>query len=299
MPIRTFTPPHPTDLRRAVAPVQRGRGDPCVRFAPDGIWRATRTPHGPGTLHLRRLGGAVQAEAWGPGAEWVLDRAPELIGCHDTADGFDPSPHPLVRELARRSPGLRIGRTGAVTEAAVPTICEQKVTGFEARRSWRQIVRRYGEPAPGPADLWVPPSGDTLAGVGYHDLHVLGVERKRADTVRRLAAQSARLDAMGDGPPDALTARLTAIAGVGTWSAAEVAAVALGDPDAVSVGDYHLPRIVCFAVAGELDGTDERMLELLAPFAGHRGRVIRLLMGAGRGPARRGPRRSPREIAAI
>ena len=91
--------------------------------------------------------------------------------------------------------------------------------------------------------------------------------------------------------------RLTAVTGVGPWTAAEVSAVAFGDADAVSVGDYHLPSLVSWALAGERKGTDERMLELLAPFSGHRGRVIRLLAAGGAGPPRRGPRMAPRDIA--
>ncbi len=179
-------------------------------------------------------------------------------------------------------------------EAAVPSICEQKVTGFEAHRSWRQLVRTYGQQAPGPVELWIPPSGDTLAGVPYYDLHVLGLERKRADTVRRVAAQAHRLDALADGSPGrADRPPHQPCVASDVWTAAEVAMVALGDPDAVSVGDYHLPTMVCQALADEPDGTDERMLELLEPFRGHRGRVARLVMLEGHPRVRRAPAYSP------
>jgi 3-methyladenine DNA glycosylase/8-oxoguanine DNA glycosylase len=77
---------------------------------------------------------------------------------------------------------------------------------------------------------------------------------------------------------------------------AEVARVALGDADAVSVGDYHVPSIVAWALAGERDGSDERMLELLEPFRPHRGRVQRLLEEAHIRPPARGPRMQARAI---
>ena len=94
-------------------------------------------------------------------------------------------------------------------------------------------------------------------------------------------------------------ARLLAFPGIGPWSAAEVANVALGDPDAVSVGDYHLKNQVSWALAGEPRGTDERMLELLEPWRGHRGRVLRLIgIGAGHAP-RFGPRMPTRSFARI
>ena len=70
-----------------------------------------------------------------------------------------------------------------------------------------------------------------------------------------------------------------------------------GRPDAVLLGDLHVPHTVCHALAGEDRGSDERMLELLAPWAGHRGRVVRLVTGAGRGAPRRGPRYTPIPIA--
>ena len=67
-----------------------------------------------------------------------------------------------------------------------------------------------------------------------------------------------------------------AVPGIGPWTAAEVGVRALGDADAVSVGDFHLPNLVAFALAGEPRGTDARMLELLEPYRGQRARVVRL-----------------------
>jgi 3-methyladenine DNA glycosylase/8-oxoguanine DNA glycosylase len=194
---------------------------------------------------------------------------------------------------------LRIGRTGAVAEALVPTILEQKVAGMEARRSWRALVRRLGEPAPGPAPagLTVPPAPARLAATPSWVFHRCGVERGRADTIRRAMARAARVEEVADVPLDDAYRRLRALPGVGPWSAAEVGLVALGDADAVSVGDYHLPSQVAWALAGERTGTDERMLELLEPYRGHRGRVLRLLTVAAVGPPRRAPRMSLRSFA--
>ncbi len=298
MHTRTLVPQRPIDLVLSLGPVRRGRGDPCTRFAADGVWRATRTPDGPGTVHLRAVAGRIEAEAWGPGAAWLLDAAPTLVGDHDRAEGFEPH-HRIVARLHHHMGGLRMARTGAVVEALLPSICEQKVTSVEARRAWHEVVRRWGSPAPGPAPLLLPPEPSVLAGVAYPSFHELGIERRRAETIRRACAQAGRLDALADADPIAVAARLTAVAGVGPWTAAEVGIVALGDADAVSVGDYHLPHQVCFGLAGERRGSDERMLELLEPYRGHRGRVLRLLVAGGVGPPRRGPRMPLRSIAAI
>jgi 3-methyladenine DNA glycosylase/8-oxoguanine DNA glycosylase len=108
--------------------------------------------------------------------------------------------------------------------------------------------------------------------------HRFGVERRRAEILRRLGIVAARLEeAVGLGL-DAAYARFRAIPGVGPWTAGYVAMLALGDCDAVFVGDLHLPHLVSSALAGERRGSDERMLELLEPYRGHRARVVRLLL---------------------
>jgi 3-methyladenine DNA glycosylase/8-oxoguanine DNA glycosylase len=84
--------------------------------------------------------------------------------------------------------------------------------------------------------------------------------------------------------------------GVGPWSVAEVARIGLGDADAVSVGDFHVPNLVAWALAREPRGTDERMLALLQPYRPFRG-LTQLLLEAGgaRAPAF-GPRMEARTI---
>jgi 3-methyladenine DNA glycosylase/8-oxoguanine DNA glycosylase len=272
-----------------------GGGDPTIRFAADGVWRATHTPDGPGTIHLPA--NTAPAEAWGPGADWLLARAPAMTGALDSLDGFDPSVHPVVARLARRMPTVRLPRTERVLDALVPAILEQKVTGREARQAWRGLVRLLDEPAPGPVPLLLTPSASRLVEVPSYVFHRLGVERRRAETIHRCARVAHRLEEATHLGTEVLDQRLRSIPGVGVWTSAEVRLVALGDADAVSVGDYHLPNAVAFALAGEPRGDDDRMLELLAPFVGHRGRVVRLIEGAGITAPRRGPRLRARHIA--
>ena len=292
----------PLDLRRTLTPLRHGAFDPTVRIGPDGVWRVTRTSNGPASVHLTAGGDGVRARAWGPGAAEALDAVPDLVGVHDDRSGFEPDHHPVVAALDRRLGGIRIPRSRAVLEALVPIVLEQKVTGVEAKRSYRALVRGLGEPAPGPAGLaglLVPPLADRLAATPSYGFHPFGVERKRADTIRRAAAVAPALERLVGLAPAAARRRLCAVPGVGPWTAAEVALVALGDTDAVPVGDYHLPHQVAWALAGEARADDARMLELLQPFAGHRGRVVRLLVAAGITAPRFGPRAPLRSIAGI
>jgi 3-methyladenine DNA glycosylase/8-oxoguanine DNA glycosylase len=299
MPRRTITLDSPLDLRRTLAIHARGPGDPMMRLAGNEAIRATRTIDGPATIRLVACDRRLEAEAWGPGADRALDAVPALVGLDDDRSGWEPERHPLIRELDRRNRGVRLGRSEAVIEALVPAILEQKVTGREAWRGLRGIVRRWGEPAPGPFDLRLLPVPAALAAVSYFELHPLGIERRRADLVRRVADRANRFEEIVTmARPDAY-ARLTALPGIGPWTAAEVALRALGDPDAVSVGDFHLPNVVAFALTGEARADDRRMLELLAPWRGQRARVIRLLELSGVRPPAFGPRYAARSIAAI
>jgi 3-methyladenine DNA glycosylase/8-oxoguanine DNA glycosylase len=303
VPVRTIHLEAPLDLRFVLGPQARGRGDPAGRLTGLSATRATRTVDGPATLLVEIRGTRLEAEAWGPGAERVLEGLPALLGLLDDPAGFDPSPHPLVAELARRRPWLRLGWTGAVFEALLPAILEQKVTGREAATAFRDLTRRYGEPGPGPVAaaqrLWLQPAPEVLAALPYYAYHPFGVEQRRAETVRRVARDAQRLEALAVLPGSraevgtAAAAALTRYTGIGAWTAAEVTLRALGDPDAVSVGDFHLKNLVAFALAREPRGTDERMLELLAPWQGHRARVIRLLEASGIEAPRYGPRYSP------
>jgi 3-methyladenine DNA glycosylase/8-oxoguanine DNA glycosylase len=298
MATRNLDLERPLDLVRTVGPLAHGTGDPTIRVAAGQVVRASRTPEGPASIDIRLAGPRVSAEAWGPGAAWLLERLPAFLGEDDDRASFR-AEHPLLADLDRRLAGVRIGRSEAVFEALVPAILEQKVLGSAARRAYRGIVARWGEPAPGPHGLRLQPEPAALARLPYYALHPLGVERRRADTLRRAAASAARLEEAVRMTREAADARLRALPGIGGWTAAEVTLRALGDADAVSVGDFHLPHLVAWALAGEPRATDARMLELLEPWRGHRGRVVRLLEASGIWPPAYGPRMARYDIAGI
>jgi 3-methyladenine DNA glycosylase/8-oxoguanine DNA glycosylase len=281
----------PLDVWRTLCPLRHGRGDPAFRILDGSVWRATRTPDGPGTQRLWVEGRWLRVEAWGAGADWLIDRAAVLVG--EGRPGWETPPHhPLLRELGRRHPGLRIPRSEAVFEAVLGTVLEQRVAVLEAARSWRALLRALGEPAPGPLPgLVVPPAPAVVAATPSFVFRRFGVDARRAETVRRAARVAARLEETVAMPLDAARRRLLAVPGLGLWTAAGVALAALGDADAVPVGDCHLPHLVSWALAGEPRGSNARMLELLEPYRGHRGLVVRLLLAGGVAAPRRGPRR--------
>lgn len=305
--IRRFALDRPLDLGVVLGPLVRGSGDPTMRLGRGVAARATWLPSGAATVVVRLVedGAALGVEAWGPGAEEALERLPALTGLDDDDAGFDPSLHPEVAALARRLRGVRLGRTGSVFEALVPAILEQRITGTEAWRGFRRLVRSIAVPAPGELGLLMPARASDLAALPSWEFPRLGIEPRRGALLRRVAADASRLEALaararepGGGGLGAaeLDARLRAYPGIGPWTSAEVRLRALGDPDAVSLADAHLPNVVAWILAGEPRATDERMLELLAPWAGHRARVIRLLELSGKLPPRFGPRIAPRDL---
>jgi 3-methyladenine DNA glycosylase/8-oxoguanine DNA glycosylase len=281
-----------------------GHRDPAFRETPDGaLWRCSRTPGGPGTLRIAVRAGAragtgdaeVEAQAWGPGADWLLGQLPALLGAEDDPSSFDPCGHPLLRDLRRRHPGLRIGRTGLVMESLVPAVLGQRVTVGEAHEAWRFLLFRYGAPAPGPAPagMRVAPAARDWAAIPSWDWHRAGVDGHRSATVVRAARLAARLEQASALPPGEAAALLTTVPGIGVWTAAETLQRSNGDPDAVTVGDLHLPNTVGWALAGRERTDDAVMLELLEPYRGHRHRVCRLLRTTNVRAPRRAPRYAP------
>ena len=283
----------PLDLRATLA--VNGLVGPSLRVRGDGLWRATRTRYGPVTVWMRLRHRELLADAWGEGADWALNRLPEWLGESDDPAVLVPY-HRTVERAARLGRGMRMASVGGLVEVLIPTILAQKVTGLEAARSYRQLVARYGAPAPGPGGLRLPPDPLRLADLRYYDFHPLGVERRRAETIIGVCRMADRIEALGDRDLASSYRFLHRLPGIGPWTSASALGVARGDPDAVPVGDFHLPNTVTWALAGEARGTDERMLELLSPYEGQRGRVVRLLERyAGRAPSY-GPRLAPRDF---
>ena len=280
---RTVTFPGVASFGHTLAPLRRGPRDPCFQLPGDGsIWRTSLVPTGPVTARISRTAlNAVQCVAWGSGAQEFIEMLPGMLGTEDDASDFVPR-DPTVAAAHRRVPHLRLGRTGLVLEALIPAIIEQRVPGADAFRSWRLLVSKYGTPAPGPAPagMRVAPSAEAWRHIPSWEFHRANVDPRRAQTVVTCARRAASLERLVSRPAAQAREALTSFPGVGEWTAAETAQRAFGDADAVSVGDYHIPKMIGWTLLGR-PVDDAVMLELLEPMRPHRHRVVRLLEASG------------------
>jgi 3-methyladenine DNA glycosylase/8-oxoguanine DNA glycosylase len=299
---RTVTFPGAASFGHTLAPLRRGPRDPCFQVPGDGtIWRTTLLPTGPVAARIGRAApDAAHCVAWGDGAQEFIEMLPAMLGVDDDASDFVPR-HPTVAAAHRRVPHLRLGRTGQVLEALIPAVIEQRVPGADAFRSWRVLVSKYGTPAPGPAPagMRVPPSAQVWRNIPSWEFHRANVDPRRAQTVVICARRAASLERLATRPAAQVSEALTSLPGVGEWTAAETAQRAFGDADAVSVGDYHIPKMIGWTLLGR-PVDDAVMLELLEPMRPHRHRVVRLLEASGLAyEPRRGARLPVQQISEL
>ncbi len=284
----------PLDLRWTLRLMTMWGATTWLKVDEGGAWFARRTREGPATVQLRHGGDHLLAEAWGDGAELLLDDVPELVGLEAASVLDFEAQHPLIERLQRKMPGYRQGRSGEAYHRLIAAGIAQKVTGANAKPALRKIAWTWGEAAPGPRDdLWLLPQPRELMRRDYAEFHQFGVERHRADLLTRIASRASALERAAKMPGPEARAHLMKLRGIGPWTSGVVCGGPLGDPDSVPIGDYHLPNIVAWNLAREPRADDARMMELLAPYAGFRGMVARMLKGAGGGAPRFGPKMSP------
>ena len=270
--------------------------DHTYRSRPDSVSFAVRTPEGPVSVRAQTTGGDLVLDLWGDGASWMAARGPALAGRHDDPRDvhFD---HEKLDELNRRHPGLRHGAHGCVVDDLLARVLGQRVLALEAGRSWVAICRELGDPAPGPLGLQLPPDHQRVAQTPTWWFHQHGVEQARARILVTVARNAERLTEVVDLPLSEAYGRMRSVPGLGPWTVNGVARSALGDPDAIIVGDYWISHAICSWFTGRARGSDEEMLSLVERWAGQRGRVERLIHLSGHRVQRFGPGRKTPRIA--
>jgi len=279
----------PLDVTRSLRAYRFARTDPSSVIEDNELWLAVRTPAGIGTIHVVVDGAEARVEAFGDAAELLLERASALVGERDRPEPIDFPDR--IRDKARLVTGLRLVKLPCIMQFLLVFIVQQRVVGREASRSLRYLINKYGEDAPGPVPLRVPPKWEVLRHLGDGAFGAAGIDRKRAMTIREVALLHRRIESKWDESPEDAGAWLRKIRGIGPWTEGLVRGIVLGDADAVPVGDYHLPNSIAYALAGEPRANDDRMLELLEPYRPQRWRMMRILGEIGGHAPRYGAKR--------
>lgn len=293
-----------------------GRGHQGVRLRDPRDRRSGGTTRG--MLLDPARGDRVGVQAWGPGAEEAAGQVPLWVGAADDWSAFDEAefrttlPESLVA-TRRARPGLRLPSAGSLFDTLVAIILEQRVTGLEAHGAWRSLVQEFGEPAPElptaseaagtPPEMFLPPTARDWLAVPSWRWHAARVDRSRRDTIVGLARRWSALQRLEERFPPGSTGpaglaelerALRSLRGVGVWTAAETLQRTHGSPDHVSFGDFHVAHLVGQALTGRRTD-DDGMAHLLAPWAGHRQRVVRLIAASGAKNPSYGPRLAPED----
>ncbi len=269
------------DLGRTFALQRFGLFDPTAELSARRVSKAFSSAHGTTVVDITLAPPCITFEASGADEAPTVADLDTSLQADDGYESFTPS-NPLLAKLHRTLPGMRLLRVPWRFDVACCAVLQQRVTVREALQQWRRIVQRYGEVAPSRPALRAFPSAERIAGMASWRLEELGVDPKRTRAMIALAREVHRRDLFGN-PHDVARVRkiMRSIRGIGPWTTELTLGFGYGDPDALPVGDLHLPHLVTWALAREPRGTDARMEELLEPYRGHRFRVVRLLLAAG------------------
>ncbi len=277
------------NLRHTMIGHRMGSYDPAFHVDDHAAHLALRTPEGPVGLAIDQHDKEVEVRAWGSGAAWVTRRLEGFLGFQDSPEKFQPADR-VVKSLVRRFAGMHLPRLPRVFDRVVQVILLQRVSWRDGIAAWKRLVQHLGEEAPGPGHLTLPPSPKTLASTPYYELVSCGVPHRQARTIQQVAFHTRRIEEAAEQGEETFTKILSAIPGIGPWTIGYLRGSALADADAILPGDFNLPHSVAWVLAGEERADEERMLELLEPYRGHRFRVIRFIWMNAAKPPRRGPR---------
>jgi len=271
--MKAFETTERIDLDRTFGFHRAGRFDPTATLEPGRFVKTFACAGGLVRHTIEASPTAVRFCVEGDDACWST-RLPFVDGYA----AFAPhARHIALRHMVRELWGLRFVRVPWLFDLACSVILQQRVRYEEAVAEWTRIAERYGTHGPlGHAF----PAAQQLARLTPPQLQTFGVDARRATTLIRFAREVVTHRILDEDTPAALAERLLSIPGIGPWTVGMLLSYGAGDRDAVPLGDLHLPRLVAQTFGDPRRPDDEHMLELLAPYAGERGRVTRLIVHA-------------------
>jgi 3-methyladenine DNA glycosylase/8-oxoguanine DNA glycosylase len=268
----------PIHFARTFSMQQLGPYDPTASLSDDCFRKAFYYRGKLAAVEICRDGDALSVCAFAEDAQELLDETVAGLTQDDRYFDFATEDRGIMR-LHSLIPGMRLLRFPWLYDLTCSAILQQRIRTVDAMRDWRRITNRWG--GHGLFGLRAFPPAEVLAAVPRFELERMGVDAKRASALLRFSKELRFVRFKSEMDFATLRQQLLRVPGIGGWTTETVLGYGAGDTDATIPADLHLPRVVCYALAGEFKGTDERMMELLEPFRGHRFRVIRLIYASG------------------
>jgi DNA-3-methyladenine glycosylase II len=230
--------PQPYDFERSTERFRAYGRDLATIWHEGGLYRVVdgeevRIEPAPGGVHVTPGGAAARRHV-----EYLLGLPFDLEGFWRWARR-DVVLAALQQPLAGYRPPLQPDRW----EALVTSITAQQVSLQSAFAIRSRFVERLGEPH---GVAWAFPSRDRVAAAREEDLVAVGFSRRKAEYVLGLARSELDVTSLDGMPDDVIVATLTALRGLGRWSADWFLARALARPDAWPAGDLGVRKAVSY-----------------------------------------------------
>ena len=192
---------------------------------------------------------------------WLLGCDQELRPFYDAV-----ADDPVLAEVVGQFYGYRNTRTASVFEALVQAVMGQQIATAVARVVRNLMVQHYGVRAHiAGQERYAFPRANALAAAAIADLRQLKLSNRKSEYIQGIA-QAAQ--ATPDGfehlhqlPDDEVIRQLTALRGVGNWTAQWILVRALARPDGFPIGDLALRRTVAALYFDGAEITDDQLLD--------------------------------------
>ncbi|HEX5450459.1 MAG TPA: hypothetical protein VFW85_10435 [Gaiellaceae bacterium] len=224
--------PEPFDFELSTGRFRAFGTDLANRLVDDALHRAI----GGRDVTIRARPGGVDVEPYDDEIRAVVLK---LLGAEFDLPSFYAWASGPMAELVARLPGFRPPLQVDPFEALVTSITAQQVSLFAAVAIRNRLIERFGHQV---GEAWAFPTRERIAGATEEEIVAGGFSRRKAEYLVALARSDFDLAALATLDDDEIRARITAVRGLGPWTAEWFLARHLARPRAWPAGDLALRK---------------------------------------------------------
>ncbi len=231
--------------------------------------------------HAVRLAGAEGGVSVEPWSKAIGEVVGWQLGLPFDLDAFWAwaRDEPVLRTLERALRGYRPPLVADPWEMLVTSITAQQVSLHSACAVRSRLIERFGAAH---GEAWAFPTRERIAAAREDELLSVGFSRRKAEYVVALAREPLDLTGLALLPDDEVVARLTALRGVGRWTADWYLARALARPDAWPAGDLGVRKAVSFFYGEGRMLAEPEVREIGERFGAWRNVAVHMLLAGAR-----------------